>query len=196
MTTRRTLLIGLALAASGLTACSGEPTDNPTPVIATPTESGPAAHISVSADPTAAHNEADVAFARALLRHDQETLDLVKLAPSRASSLEVKQLAAEIELQQGPQRSELERWLLNRSQSVDSSANVKQAGTAKKLAALDGAAFDKAFLTAMVAHHEQGLALAATEMADGTEPATKALAARITTERKPQLERMRTLLAG
>ncbi len=164
MTTRRTLLIGLALAASGLTACSGEPTDNPTPVIATPTESGPAAHIS--------------------------------LAPSRASSLEVKQLAAEIELQQGPQRSELERWLLNRSQSVDSSANVKQAGTAKKLAALDGAAFDKAFLTAMVAHHEQGLALAATEMADGTEPAAKALAARITTERKPQLERMRTLLAG
>lgn len=196
MTTCRTLLIGLALAASGLTACGGEPTDNPTPAIATPTESGPAEHISVSADPTAGHNEADVAFARALLRHNQETLDMVKLAPSRASSPEVKQLAAEIELQQGPQRSELERWLLNRSQSVDSRADAKQTAATKTLATLDGAAFDKAFLTAMVAHHEQGLALASTEMADGKEPDAKALAASITTERKPQLERMRTLLAG
>ncbi|MEV4898276.1 DUF305 domain-containing protein, partial [Nonomuraea sp. NPDC055795] len=56
--------------------------------------------------------------------------------------------------------------------------------------------FDRAFLTAMIAHHEGALDLAGRVVEEGADPAIRALAADIDQGQGAEITRMRALLRG
>src|SRR5664279_2296892 len=68
----------------------------------------------MSAAPSTAdgqHNAADVAFAQQMIVHHQGAIEMADLAPSRAASQQVKDLAARIKAAQGPEIEQMQSWL-------------------------------------------------------------------------------------
>jgi len=71
----------------------------------------------MSAAPSAAdgrHNAADVAFAQRMIVHHQGAIEMADLAPSRAASQQVKDLAVRIKAAQGPEIEQMQGWLTTR----------------------------------------------------------------------------------
>ena len=62
-----------------------------------------------------------------------------------------------------------------------------------RLCQATGAAFDRAFLQMMTAHHQGAIQMAQTELADGQNPEAKALAQKIITAQQGEITQMRTL---
>jgi uncharacterized protein (DUF305 family) len=63
-----------------------------------------------------------------------------------------------------------------------------------KMKTASGAAFDRMFLTMMIAHHEGAVQMAETENAQGRNPGAKALAKRVETTQRAEIAEMRALL--
>jgi uncharacterized protein (DUF305 family) len=57
-----------------------------------------------------------------------------------------------------------------------------------------GAAFDTLWLEGMIRHHEGAIAMADAVLADGVDPATKALAAAVKKAQQPEIEQMNGML--
>ncbi|MEU7982012.1 DUF305 domain-containing protein [Micromonospora sp. NPDC049081] len=64
-----------------------------------------------------------------------------------------------------------------------------------RLAAASGRDFDKQFLTMMIAHHEGAITMAKTEATQGTNTDAKALAERISTSQRAEIDTMKSILA-
>ena len=64
------------------------------------------------------------------------------------------------------------------------------------LAALDGRAFDKAWLEQMIIHHEGAVVMATSEVAVGSDAKTKAIAANIATVQTKEITKMKAVLAA
>ncbi|MFI6128511.1 DUF305 domain-containing protein [Micromonospora sp. NPDC051141] len=64
-----------------------------------------------------------------------------------------------------------------------------------RLAAASGRDFDRRFLTMMIAHHEGAITMARTEAAQGADSDAKALAERISTTQRAEIDTMRSILA-
>ncbi|WP_405093251.1 DUF305 domain-containing protein [Micromonospora sp. NBC_01392] len=64
-----------------------------------------------------------------------------------------------------------------------------------RLAASSGRDFDKQFLTMMIAHHEGAITMARTEAAQGANSDAKALAERISTSQRAEIDTMKSILA-
>lgn len=130
------------------------------------------------------HNAADVAFAKGMIPHHRQAVEMADLAPSRAGSPEVKKLAEQIKKAQDPEIKTLSGWLTSWGEEVpaegamDHSAHgtggMMTAEEMDKLKNASGKAFDTAFMEMMIKHHEGAVAMAKTEKADGAyEPAMK-----------------------
>ncbi len=68
----------------------------------------------MSAAPSTAdgqHNAADLAFAQQMIVHHQGAIEMADLAPSRAASQQVKDLAVRIKAAQGPEIQQMQGWL-------------------------------------------------------------------------------------
>ena len=68
----------------------------------------------MSAAPSAAdgqHNAADVAFAQQMIVHHPGAIEMADLAPSRAASQQVKDLAVRIKAAQDPEIQQMQGWL-------------------------------------------------------------------------------------
>ena len=137
-----------ALAAAltlALAACGGTTTTNTsssssaaatttTPSAATvSTTSAPGAMMSgsgsamMSAAPSAAdaqHNAADLAFAQQMIVHHQGAIEMADLAPTRAGSQQVKDLAVRIKAAQGPEIEQMQGWLSTWGAAMPSSTNA------------------------------------------------------------------------
>lgn len=70
------------------------------------------------------------------------------------------------------------------------------AATMTRLESLQGAEFDTLWLQSMIAHHEGAIAMAKTELADGTNPDAKALAQHIIDGQQAEIDQMKTMLGG
>ena len=57
-----------------------------------------------------------------------------------------------------------------------------------------GQEFDTLWLKGMIAHHQGAIDMAKTELADGIDPASRALAEQITTSQQAEIDRMRSML--
>jgi uncharacterized protein (DUF305 family) len=144
------------------------------------------------------HNKADVAFATEMIPHHGQAVLMAGLASARASSAEVKGLAAAIRGAQAPEIAQMSAWLAGWGEDVpDPTAMCHGMGddigggmghdTAcrmtgdqmSRLAAASGATFDALWLRSMTAHHEGAVATAKAELADGTNPDATRLARRI-----------------
>ncbi|MEU9304115.1 DUF305 domain-containing protein [Streptomyces sp. NPDC048269] len=171
-------------------------------------EAAPAATKSPSASSSAAQgrpNAADIAFAKGMIPHHRQAVEMADLAASRAESAEVKQLAAEIEKAQDPEIRTLSGWLASWGEQAPAEGATDHSGhgagggmmTAEQLAGLQkssGKAFDTAFTELMIKHHEGAVAMARTEQGQGAFPEAKTMAEAIITSQTAEIDRMNGLL--
>lgn len=206
---RLAVLTGAAALSITLTACGS-------------TSSGAASSAghssSASASVAVIHNAADVSFAQAMIVHHQGAIDMAKLAVTRASSQQVKDLAARIEAAQTPEITEMTSWLNAWGQSAGptetsmpgmdhSSSPMSSSATGSdgamgmmteeqmnQLKAASGTAFDRMFLQLMTVHHQGAIDMAKTERSEGTNPPALALAKSIETSQTAEVTEMSRIL--
>ncbi len=151
------------------------------------------------------HNAADVAFAKGMIPHHRQAVEMADLAPTRADSAKVKKLAGEIKKAQGPEIKTLSGWLTSWGEQVpaegamDHSMHGTGGGmmTAEEMDALkasSGKAFDTAFMEMMIKHHEGAVSMAKAEKAGGAFPDAKTMADAIVTSQTAEIARMKKLL--
>ncbi|AWZ07805.1 MULTISPECIES: DUF305 domain-containing protein [unclassified Streptomyces] len=150
------------------------------------------------------HNAADVAFAKGMIPHHRQAIEMADLAPSRAESAEVKTLAEQIKKAQDPEIKTLSGWLTSWGEQVpaEGAADHGAHGTGgmmtaeeiDNLKAASGKAFDTAFMELMIKHHEGAVEMAKTEKADGSFPDAKTMADAIITSQSAEIDKMNTLL--
>ncbi|WP_030995750.1 DUF305 domain-containing protein [Streptomyces sp. NRRL F-5630] len=192
-TTRRLTRLALAATTALLLAACGARDEH-----AGPHGNGPDADSSP-------HNAADSAFARDMVPHHRQALEMAGLAVGRASSPAVRNLAGEIAKAQKPEITTLEQWLTSWGEEVPGAthhagkhamAGMMSEADMKSLEKSRGAAFDRAFLRLMIEHHEGAVASAETESERGAHSGAKALARRIVRTQHAEIVTMRKLGYG
>ncbi|MFF1486619.1 DUF305 domain-containing protein [Streptomyces sp. NPDC058319] len=220
---RHAALPGAVLvAALALTACGGGSGDT--------SSAGHSAHGNGSTGRPSAtapagpgkHNAQDVSFAQEMIPHHRQAVEMAALAPSRARSQQVKDLAAQIRQAQDPEIETMTGWLKAWGAAVPSTGHSDMPGMPgmdhsasgdpasghsaspmpgmmtdadmDELTELSGDAFDRAFLRMMIGHHEGAVAMARTEQTEGADRAAVALAKSVTTSQSAEIDRMRKLL--
>ncbi len=151
-------------------------------------------------------NEADVTFAQQMIPHHEQAVEMATMAQERASSPEVKQLAAKIEAAQGPEIDTMTGWLEDWGQEApsDSMGGMDHSGSdmsgmmsdaeMESMGAATGAEFDQMFLTMMIEHHTGAIEMAKTEQQDGENPDAIALAEKIEADQTAEIAQMEDLL--
>ncbi len=151
------------------------------------------------------HNAADVAFAKGMIPHHRQAVEMADLAQTRTESAEVKKLAAEIKKAQDPEIGTLSGWLTSWGEEVPeegrgaghgghSMSGMMTPEEMDELEKASGAAFDTAFLEMMVKHHEGAVEMAKTERSDGAYKPAKDMAGDIVTSQSAEITRMNELL--
>ncbi|MFJ4622134.1 DUF305 domain-containing protein [Streptomyces sp. NPDC088812] len=74
-------------------------------------------------------NSADVSFARMMIEHHGQALEMTALAPKQANSAQVKALASRIAATQGPEIEALRSWLSAHGEDDGSTADGASAGS-------------------------------------------------------------------
>lgn len=198
---RATAVAAAATAALVLAACGGNGDDSGSAHNGHNT-AAPSASASAPAQ-QGEHNAADTAFAQGMIPHHRQAIEMAELAATRAESAEVKKLADDIKKAQDPEIKALSGWLTSWGEQVPAEgaghgghdmSGMMTAEEMKQLEASSGKAFDTAFLTMMVKHHEGAVAMAKTEQADGTYQPAKDMAGQIITSQSAEIDRMNTLL--
>ncbi|MBC9713467.1 DUF305 domain-containing protein [Streptomyces sp. TRM66268-LWL] len=167
-------------------------------------------HTSKSPSATASQGErqqnaADVAFAQGMIPHHRQAVEMAELAPERAESAELKQLAEQIKKAQDPEIKTLSGWLASWGEDVPAEGEMGGHGghdgggmmTEAEMAGLEkasGKAFDTAFMELMIKHHEGAVAMAKTEQAEGAYAPAKEMAGAIITSQSDEIERMNEML--
>lgn len=153
-----------------------------------------------------AHNTADVSFAKEMIQHHRQAVEMAAMADGRASSSEVKDLAAKIEAAQNPEIKTMSGWLTSWGEQVpedmsgmghdmsSTAPGMMSAGDMGKLEKVSGTVFDKMFLTMMVQHHEGAVAMAKTEKADGRYGPAAKLAGDVITAQTAEIQEMNKML--
>lgn len=181
-------------------------------------DSGDASHgsshgssASPSSSTAAAHNAQDVSFAQGMIPHHRQALEMAELATDRASSAEVKDLAARIEKAQDPEIKTMSGWLKTWGEEVPEAGEsmpgmdhgthsgmpgMMDSADMTKLEKASGEEFDALFLNLMVEHHEGAVDMAKTEKAKGEYQPATAMADDIVTGQTAEIEEMNKLLGN
>lgn len=196
-------------AALVLTGCASS--DTTAPAAAPPPVPSAATPAPVA---SAQHNDADIAFVQGMIPHHSQAVQMSQLAPDRAESPQVKQLATRIEQAQGPEiaqmRAFLASWGAPETGAMPGMSGMPGMGQGQmgamagmmtdqqmqQLGQTRGAAFDRMFLQMMIQHHEGAVTMARTELANGTNPQAKQLAQQIIDAQQAEITEMRQLLAA
>jgi uncharacterized protein (DUF305 family) len=203
---RLTGLAGAILAgALALTGCSGT----------NDTAAGGNSSASSSAGQTSDHTAAGVAFASDMLPHHQSAVAMAELADRRAGDARVLDLARRIQAAQQPEIDTLSGWLSDWGATAPSSASDDMGGMGNEsdsskspgsnggmmsdqdmsdLMNASGAEFDRKFLELMSAHRSSAVEMAETEIGDGQNADTIAMATTIRDSQAQEIEEMKTLL--
>ncbi len=172
--------------------------------------------VAACSDKAEDHNAQDVTFAQEMIPHHQQAVEMADMAPAKASSDKVKDLAGRIKAAQGPEMATMKGWLSTWGEPAEASSSGGMAGMdhgggdmagmagmgmmtdaqMKELGAAGGAEFDRMFLTMMIAHHEGAVAMARTELEKGKFQPAKQLAQSIIDGQQKEITEMRGLLSG
>lgn len=157
------------------------------------------------------HNDQDVTFARNMIAHHRQAIEMADLADTRSSSSAVKGLATRIKAAQEPEIQQMQGWLskwgVNASASGDDMGGMSMSSgdhgtgmmSASDMASLgnaSGTRFDRAFLTMMIAHHNGAIGMAKGEIDKGKYEPSKKLATSIRDSQQQEVAEMNTLLNG
>lgn len=146
----------------------------------------------------------DTAYARMMLGHHEQALELSALVAGRSSSPDVADLAFRIDRAQVEEVGQLQGFLRLRGAPTDPPADISgmagmaDTATLARLRALSGPAFDRLWLQTMTAHHEGALTMAREQLAaTGGAASTSALAEfsrTLLVAQQAEIDRMRALL--
>ena len=189
-----------AVAAIG--ACSNSATKEATSSAAPST-----AQTSTSAAPAAAHNQADMRFARMMIPHHQQAIEMSDMILAKDGiDPQVAELAQQIKDAQAPEITQMRGWLAgwgeNPSPSMGGMDGMDHGMggtmTEAEMDALEEATGTDAarlFLTGMVKHHQGAITMAEQELAEGENPAAKQLAQTIVDTQQAEITTMNELLS-
>ena len=192
---RRTRLTVIAVAALGLllAGCGGSH-DMDDMGMATP--SG-----------TSGASAADAMFAQMMIPHHEQAVEMSTLAETRASSPEIKELAAEIKAAQQPEIDQMTAWLEEWGMPVMSGMDAmgEHGGHGmsgmltdeqmQQLADAQGPEFDRLFAEFMILHHEGAIDMAE-DVVDSKDPRVAALAQAILATQAEEIAQMQAFLEG
>ncbi|MDH6219199.1 DUF305 domain-containing protein [Streptomyces pseudovenezuelae] len=145
-------------------------------------------------------NSADVDYARMMIQHHSQALDMTELAADRAESTQVEKLAARIAASQGPEITTMQSWLKTHGKSETGGAHdhASMPGMAteaqlKNLRAAHGKAFDELFLTLMITHHQGAITMATDVKAQGNNIQIEEMADDVIAQQTSEIARMRDM---
>lgn len=159
------------------------------------------------------HNDQDVMFAQMMLVHHQGAIEMADMATTKASSQEVKDLAATIKAAQEPEIEQMTSWLgawgepTEADSSMDGMGGDAMAGMdhsampgmmsqeqMTQLQNTTGADFDRMFLQMMIEHHKGAVTMAETEQQQGQNTDAVELADSIVMSQNAEIEQMTQML--
>ncbi|MEU2585380.1 DUF305 domain-containing protein [Streptomyces avermitilis] len=145
-------------------------------------------------------NAADFSYARMMIEHHTQALEMTELAPKRAESGKVKRLAERIAAAQRPETASMEAWLKshggerkNSPHAHDTMPGMASSAQLKKLRAAKGQAFDELFLALMITHHDGAITMATEVKAQGNNIQIEEMADDVIAQQTSEIGRMRDL---
>jgi uncharacterized protein (DUF305 family) len=145
-------------------------------------------------------NTADFAYARMMIEHHTQALEMTALAPQQAASGQVKRLAARIAAAQGPEITTMKGWLTahhgderateHRHEAMPGMATEAQL---RELRAARGKTFDTLFLKLMITHHDGAITMATEVKAQGNNIQVEEMADDVIAQQTSEISRMRAL---
>ncbi|MFC7814113.1 DUF305 domain-containing protein [Streptomyces sp. NPDC057367] len=146
-------------------------------------------------------NSADVSYARMMIQHHAQALEMTELAPEQAASSQVKKLAERISAAQGPEIGAMRGWLKTHGEKETDGGHDHAAmpgmatGTQlEKLREARGEAFDQLFLTLMITHHEGAITMATDVKSQGNNVRIEEMADDVVAQQTSEISRMRRML--
>lgn len=156
-------------------------------------------------------NDTDVAFARQMIPHHEQALEMARLADGRASDAEIKDLAGRVERAQDPEIRTMKGWLESWKQPTAAESGsgmghgghgsghgggdgMMSAADMEQLKGMKGTAFDKAFAEMMIEHHNGAISMARDEQKNGENPDAKKMAGDIVEGQSAEVEQLRDIL--
>jgi uncharacterized protein (DUF305 family) len=142
-------------------------------------------------------NPTDAAFLTDMTAHHQGAIDMAKLAQSKAEHPEIKQLADDIVSAQKREISVMKtirRDVRNMGDHGDEHMGMSdhEMGMDMDMTALEDAKpFDKAFIDAMVPHHQGAITMAEELLKNGEQPALREMAGDIISAQTKEIAQMR-----
>lgn len=151
---------------------------------------------SSSSDAPANAGQADAMFVNGMIPHHQAAVDMAELARERAEHAEVRELADDII---ASQNAEIKQMQAMQSDLAETDASAMSDSMMKSMnddaAELEKAEnFDKAFLLAMIPHHEMAVTMSKAVQANGKDPEVDALATSIIAAQQREITEMRAWL--
>lgn len=147
-----------------------------------------------------AHNSADTMFAQMMIPHHEQAVTMSEMMLAKTGiDPRVSELAEAIQAAQGPEIQKMADWLAAWDEPREMSGDHSMDGmlSPQELAELDAArdtAAARLFLQQMIAHHEGAVAMARTELEDGSSPEAMELATAIIEDQNAEIEQMNNLL--
>lgn len=208
----KTMLSTLAAGLLSLAACASAAGPGPAP--AAPAGTGAdIAPMVVRADTNrAGYSAADVEFMQGMIGHHAQALEMTGLVAGRAATPRLSLLAERIQVSQQDEIKRMQQWLRVRGEQVpcvepghqhDDMMHVMMPGMAtpaemERLAAANGIAFDRLFLSLMIRHHQGALAMVADffgARGAAQEPEIFQMANDVDADQRAEIARMEALLA-
>ncbi len=165
-----------------------------------------------SDDAAAEHNDADVMFARMMVPHHEQAVDMSDTMLAKDGiSPEITDLATRIRDAQAPEIAIMEGWLETWDEATDSGMEGHDMGGTggsgsmegmvsedrmSELASAEGTEASRMFLESMVAHHEGAIGMARDEIDNGQHPEALELAQMIVSTQQDEIAEMQELLEG
>lgn len=209
--TIRTLALPTALTATlVLASCSTstEPGNHGMPGMTGTMTTAPAAG---GTPATGAKSAADVAFATGMIPHHAQAVQMAEMALSQATDAKTKALALKIKAAQAPEIARMSGWLkgwgapipattggheMSGMSGMSDMGGMMSAQEMTGLGKASGPAFDRLWLQMMTRHHQGAVAMAKTELAAGTNPASTMLAQTIIDGQSAEIAQLKSILAG
>jgi putative membrane protein len=121
----------------------------------------------------------DKSFLKQAALADVTEIELGKLAASKGSTPAVREFGTKMANEHQQANEELQKLAAKQGVEVVNALDTKHKGKVDKMAKLDGAAFDKAFLKDQVRQHRQDMADYQAEVQGGSDPTVKNFANRV-----------------
>jgi putative membrane protein len=121
---------------------------------------------------------ADQAFVKEAAIGGMAEVDLGQLAASKAESPDVKQFGQRMVDDHGKANTELKSWASQKNVTLPTELDARHKAEHARLEKLSGAAFDRAYMQAMVADHNKDVAAFMRESKAAKDPDLKAWAAK------------------